>query len=186
MSDAEPNEPTVPVIETARLTLRGHRLTDFSGCAELWKDPKVTRYIGRQPRTAEQAWAKLLGYVGHWSLLGFGYWVAIETESGRFVGEVGLADFQREIEPPLTGKPEAGWALLPAFHGRGLATEAVAAVVAWADGNLDAAMTACLIDPENTASLGVAEKVGFREIMLTEYHGAPTLLFERPSAAPAD
>jgi len=43
----------------------------------------------------------LLRYAGHWALAGYGYWIVEERESGRPVGEVGLADFRREISPPL-------------------------------------------------------------------------------------
>ena len=44
---------TVPVIETERLILRGHRLDDFEGLAAMWADPEVTRYIGgKQTMTA--------------------------------------------------------------------------------------------------------------------------------------
>jgi hypothetical protein len=43
----------VPVIETKRLRLRGHRLGDFTDCAAMWADPIVTRYIG-QPFSEEE------------------------------------------------------------------------------------------------------------------------------------
>ena len=66
----------VPVIETARLKLRGHRLDDFTPCAAMWADPVVTRHIGGRPLSEEESWTRLLRYVGHWALLGFGYWVA--------------------------------------------------------------------------------------------------------------
>ena len=49
-------------------------------------------------------------YSGHWAILGFGYWVVRDTQSGRFLGEVGFADYHREIEPSLHGTPEIGWA----------------------------------------------------------------------------
>src|SRR6266852_5354978 len=101
----------VPAVDTERLTLRGHRLEDFGECAAMWADPEVTRHIGGRPFSAEEVWTKLLRYVGHWSLMGFGYWVIREKASGRFVGEVGFADFKRDIEPSLVSAPEIGWAL---------------------------------------------------------------------------
>jgi len=119
----------VPVIDTDRLTLRGHRLEDFSACAAMWGDSEVTRYIGGKPFSPEEVWTKVLRYVGHWSLLGFGYWVIQEKLSGRFVGEVGFADFKRDIKPSLEGVPEIGWVLASWASGKGLATEAVRAAV---------------------------------------------------------
>src|SRR5271166_6376740 len=101
----------VPILETERLTLRGHRLDDFPASAAMWADPVVTRHFGRKPFSEEESWTRLLRYAGHWDFLGFGYWVVQDKAAGTFVGEVGFADYKREIEPPLTGIPEIGWVL---------------------------------------------------------------------------
>lgn len=169
-------------LQTARLTLRRHRLEDYDDCCAMWGDPGVTRHIGGKPFTREEVWHRLLRYAGHWALMGFGYWAARETATGLFVGEMGLADFKRELTPSLGGAPEIGWALAPAFHGKGLATEAVRAVVAWGEAHFSGARTVCLIDPANAASLRVAEKCGYRELARTTYKGAPSILFERSGA----
>jgi len=95
----------VPVLETERLKLRGHGLEDFVHCGAMWADPEVTRYIGGKPYTEEQSWARLLRYAGHWSLLGFGYWVVEEKTVGNFIGEVGFADYKRDLQP-LRGIPK--------------------------------------------------------------------------------
>ena len=174
----------VPILETQRLTLRGHRLEDFVHCAAMWADPQVTRYIGGKPLTEEESWTRLLRYVGHWALLGFGYWVAEENATGSFVGEIGFADYKRDLEPSLKGVPEIGWVLTSQAHGRGYATEAVRAVVAWGDAHLFSARTACIIAPENVASIRVAVKCGYREFKATSYKGRPTLMFVREPRAP--
>lgn len=171
----------IPVIRTRRLTLRGHTLSDFDECAAMWADPLVTRHIGGRPSTAEEVWARLLRYAGLWALLGYGYWAVTETESGRYVGDVGLADFRREIVPPLNA-PEVGWALAPWAHGRGFATEAVSAALSWSDAHLAQPRTVCLIDPGNVASVRVAEKVGFRPSGRAVYKEHETLVFERRRA----
>ncbi|WMY11489.1 GNAT family N-acetyltransferase [Paraburkholderia phenoliruptrix] len=178
--------PTQPLTLTSpRLTLRPHTRDDFPDSLAMWSDPEVARHIGGKPFTHEEVWARLLRYVGHWTLLGFGYWVVRETQTGRFVGEVGFADFQREIEPALTGTPEIGWALSPAMHGKGYAIEAVQAAVDWADEEWPGAQTACIIAPENEASLRVAHKAGYREQIRTTYKGQPTIMFRRPRRAAA-
>jgi RimJ/RimL family protein N-acetyltransferase len=169
----------VPVIATARLALRGHRLDDFAACAALWSDPGVTRYIGGKPFSAEEAWAKLLRYAGLWSLLGFGYWAIEEKAAGGFVGELGFADFKRDIEPSLDDRPELGWALASGAHGKGYATEAVRAVVAWGDAHFGSRPTVCLIHPDNLPSLRVAAKAGYRELQRTIYKGQPTIILSR-------
>jgi RimJ/RimL family protein N-acetyltransferase len=172
----------VPVLHSERLVLRGHTLADFDESAAMWADPLVTRHISGRPSTGEEAWARLLRYAGVWAMLGYGYWVVRERESGRFVGEVGFVDYRRDVTPPLGDAPEAGWVLASWAHGHGFATEAVRAALAWADAHLAAPRTVCLIAPENAASLHVAEKCGYRELARGTYKGEETLICERPRA----
>lgn len=162
---------------TARLVLRGYAADDFADCAAMWADREVTRFIG-QPSTDEQAWARLLRYVGHWTLLGYGHWAVFERATGAFVGEIGVSDFRRDIAPPI-GNHEAGWVLARAMHGKGYATEALAAVLGWTDANLPGVPTVCMIDPANVASLGVAKKNGYEEIGTRQYHGASVVILRR-------
>lgn len=171
--------PTIPAIDTDRLTLRGHRLEDFEESAAMWADSEVTRYIGGRPSTTEEAWTRLLRYVGHWALIGFGYWVIREKSSGRFVGEVGFADYKRDLEPPFADTPEIGWALTTSFSGKGMATEAVCAAVAWGKTHFGSARTVCLINPDNLKSIRVAQKCGYRECGRTIYKGHPAIIFDR-------
>ncbi|UQA56696.1 GNAT family N-acetyltransferase [Polyangium aurulentum] len=168
-----------PSFETERLTLRPHTLDDFAESAAMWADPEVTRHIIGRPSTQEEAWGRLHRYAGHWALLGFGYWVVREKASGRFVGEVGLADFRRAIEPSFDGAPEIGWALVPSAQGRGFGVEAVRAALAWSEARFGPIRIVCIIAPENTPSLRLANKCGFREIARTTYKGDPTIVFER-------
>jgi len=172
----------VPVLETGRLRLRLHRSADFPASARMWSDPIVTRYIRKVPFTQEETWSRLLRYIGHWSLLGFGYWAIEEKASGSFTGEVGFADYHRDITPSLADIPEIGWVLASHAHGKGLATEAVRAVIQWGDSHFSQKKTACIIAPENVASIRVASKCGYREFQRTTYHGNPTVIYTRESA----
>lgn len=169
----------VPLLETARLRLRGHRLDDFPDSAAMWADPVVTRYIGGKPFSEEEVWTRMLRYVGHWAWLGFGYWVVEEKGTGEFVGELGFGDFKRRIEPALNDTPELGWALVSRAHGKGYATEGVRAAITWGDQHFGKRRTACIIHPENVASIHVAEKCGYREFQRTTYKDHETILFER-------
>ena len=145
----------------------------------MWADPAVTRYIGGKPLTEEESWTKFIRYPGHWALMGFGYWAVEEKETGKFVGEIGFADFKREIEPSLKGVPEIGWVLVSEAQGKGYATEAVRAAVAWGDQHFGKVRTACIIHPENVASIRVAGKCGYGEPQKALYKGHETLMFVR-------
>jgi RimJ/RimL family protein N-acetyltransferase len=72
-----------------------------------------------------------------------------------------------------------GWALKTAAHGKGYATEALKAIAAWGDAHFSGNETSAIIAPENTASIRVAEKIGFVRKLETTYKGEPTLLFYR-------
>lgn len=167
----------IPTLETERLTLRGPTLADFADSAAMWGDTAVTRHIGGVPFTEEEVWARLHRYVGHWALLGFGIWV-VRDKAGRFVGEVGFLDYRRAIEPALDA-PELGWVLSTTAHGKGYATEAMRAGIAWGEQHFGHGRYVAIIDPENAASIRVADKLGFREDTRTTYKGGPTVIFRR-------
>ena len=170
----------VPVLTTARLRLRPHRREDFEASAAMWADPDVVRYITGTPFSAEASWARLLRYGGLWPMLGYGYWVVETRQDGAFVGEVGFADFRREVEPPTSLSPEAGWAFRSDAHGKGYASEATACMFEWADRALGAAGTFCILNLHNAASVRVARKAGFEDQATIRLRGAPTTLMRRP------
>lgn len=169
----------IPTLTTARLILRGPRLDDFAASGAMWRDPAVVRFIGGRASSGEEVWGRLLRYVGHWALLGHGFWTIEDRADGRFVGECGFADFHRELEPGFGDTPEAGWALAPWAHGRGYGREAVTAALAWGDATFAGDRTVCMIDPANAPSIKLATACGFVEQGRATYKGEPTVLFER-------
>jgi RimJ/RimL family protein N-acetyltransferase len=145
----------------------------------MWADPVVVRFIGGRPFTEEEVWSRMLRYAGHWSWLGYGYW-AIELKStGELIGELGFADYKRDVQPSLDGMPELGWVLATQAHGQGFAREAVATVLAWGDAQFGAARTVCMIDPDNVASIRVAMKSGYKEWQRGSYKGNPAIIYRR-------
>jgi len=172
----------VPVVTTERLILRDHRVGDLDDVAATWGDPEVVRHVGGVPSTREDSWARMLRYRGHWELRGFGFWLVCERATGRYVGDVGIATFERTVEPPIV-EPEAGWVLARRAHGRGYATEAVQAALAWMDAHHPSVRIACMIDVGNTASLRVAEKCGFEFARDVVYKGAQGRVFMRTRGA---
>lgn len=169
----------IPRVETERLILRGQTVEDFPAFAAMWADPVVTRYIGGVPLGEEDAWAKFLRIAGHWALMGYGFWAIEEKASGRRVGEAGILNVKRDIVPSFHGVPELGWGLVPEVHGKGYATEAVRAIVQWAQDRFGKVRMVCIIDPDNAPSLRVAARAGFREYARSTYRGDPTVLLER-------
>jgi RimJ/RimL family protein N-acetyltransferase len=174
-----------PVLETGRLRLRPFRASDLDAQWASMSDPEVVRFLGGVPQTREETWRKVLGSPGLWALLGYGYWVAERREDGAYLGQIGFADFKRDMSPSIENIPEMGWIMARQAQGQGYATEAVLAALAWADRALGGGEIVAIISHENAASIRIAEKAGFTGREEAVYNGEPILLFRRPARASA-
>jgi RimJ/RimL family protein N-acetyltransferase len=149
-----------PTLTTGRLVLRAMTMADWEPYATMWADPRVTAFIGGEPRPRQLAWMKFCQSAGLWPLLGYGYWTVIDRADASFLGIAGFAQFERGY-PAIGGFPEAGWAFAADAWGRGIAGETVGAIVRWADAHLSIAETRCMIDHGNVASATVAGRNGY-------------------------
>ncbi len=178
MSLVRPNLDTL-ILDTTRTRMRPHRPEDFDGVYALWSDPAVTRFIAGQPLTREETWHRFLRSLGHWHAFSCGFWLVEDRETGDVMGEVGFADFKREMEPSHSGKPEMGWILSGKVQGQGYAGETVTAALDWGKRNLTADKVHCIIDAKNAVSIRVATRFGFCETARTMYKEKPIIVYER-------
>jgi len=140
-------------IETPRLILRPPQESDFDSWADFMADEEAARFIGgAQPRGA--AWRGFATMAGSWLLKGFGMFSVIEKETGNWVGRLG------PWMPDGWPGTEIGWGLSRAAHGRGYATEGSAAAIDWAFDTLGWDEVIHVIDPDNTPSIVLAERLG--------------------------
>ena len=168
-----------PVLETERLRLRPFRESDLDIQAAVMADPEVVRFLGGSPMSREDTWRRMLCGPGLWTMLGYGYWAVERREDKAYLGQLGFADFKRDIAPSIEGIPEMGWIFAPSAHGQGFCTEAAKAALAWADEALRASEITAIIAPGNSASIGVAERCGFSRGEETLYRDEPILIFRR-------
>jgi RimJ/RimL family protein N-acetyltransferase len=168
-----------PQLATERLVLRPHRPADFPDCAAMWRDPQVTRYTIGAESPPQRTWQRLLAYCGHWQLLGFGYWALESRSSGRYIGELGFADFHRDVPTSVRGVPEIGWALAVEAQGRGYASEAIRQVLEWGDEHLDSATTICIVHRDNLPSVHLARKFGYGTTLRAATESDPHMLLAR-------
>jgi len=144
------------VIETERLLLRRFADADRDIVARWNADPDFTRHLaGVQTRAqSDEAFDR---WQRHWAEHGFGLLAVVWGETGALIGRAGP-----QYHRLWPHDPEVGWALDPAWWGRGLATEAGAASVAWAFGELDYARIVSITTEANLASRNVMAKLDFR------------------------
>ncbi|WP_368856619.1 GNAT family N-acetyltransferase [Chelativorans sp. ZYF759] len=169
------------MLEGDRVRLRAHRAEDLDDYALLWSDGGVVRHIGGKPLGRSECWARILRFRGMWAMLDFGFWIVEERDSGRLIGEAGIMDLRRDILPPLGGTLEAGWALLPEFHGQGMAGEAMRLVLEWSDRHHPSQELSCIIAEGNRSSLRLAEKLGFGRSGSGDFQGSMLIHFRRPA-----
>jgi RimJ/RimL family protein N-acetyltransferase len=140
-------------IETERLILRPTQAQDLDGWAELMADPESSRFIGG-PVPRATAWRGMMAMAGAWSLQGFAMFSMIEKASGRWIGRTG--PWQPEGWPGT----EVGWGVLRSAQGLGFAHEAAVAAIDWAFDTLRWDEVIHCIDPANTPSQRLAERLG--------------------------
>ena len=173
-----------PRLETERLLLRRWDVeADLDAYAALCADPEVMRYIGDgDTRTRVECAEQLMAFELSWTKLGFGLFAAEPVDSGELVGFVGLAipDFLPEIMPAV----EIGWRLSRTSWGKGYATEAARAVLAFSFDELGFERLVSVHVVGNDASGNVMKKIGMhldRETTHPRNGRAVRVLRDRPS-----
>ncbi len=140
-------------IETSRLILRMPQLADFDSYAAMMADEQTARYIGGHMLRAP-AWRKFLQMPGAWAMQGFAMFSLVEKATGTWIGQAG--PWMPEGWPGT----EVGWSLRSEFTGKGYASEAATASIDWAFEHLGWTEVIHSIQPGNTASITMAERLG--------------------------
>jgi RimJ/RimL family protein N-acetyltransferase len=143
-------------LQTARLRLRRWRPEDLDIAAAWNANPILMEHMGKPSFTREETEDLLARFEKHWAEHGFGVWAAEERETGSLVGRVGIS-YHRS----WPDDPEIGWLIDVPWQGQGLATEAGAACVDYALGELGFERVVSICTAENAASRRVMEKLGF-------------------------
>ncbi|WP_315762886.1 GNAT family N-acetyltransferase [Sphingomonas sp. Y38-1Y] len=146
---------TGPVLQTDRLILRLPEPQDFDAWAAMAAAPETMRFLGGA-MAQEVAWRDFAMRRGAWDVRGFSMFSVIERDGGAWVGRIG--PWQPEGWPGT----EIGWGVHPAFAGRGYAHEAAVACMDFAVDRLGWTDIIHTIDPANTRSIALAERLGSR------------------------
>lgn len=132
---------------TERLRLRRARAEDLDALYAVLSHPVAMRYWSTPPhsdRAQTQAWLE--------DMIAATDEDFVVEHQGRVIGKAGAYRL-----------PEVGYILHPDVWGQGLAYEALSAVVAHVFASRDVEVLRADVDPRNTASIRLLEKLGFRE-----------------------
>ena len=152
------------MLETERLILRRFDENDTDAVFALRSDAEMMRFI-REPQKRQESvnWLKLVSSL--WETDKIGFCAVVEKTSERLIGWCGLWRLKE------TGETEIGYAIAGEFQGKGLATEAAAAFLAYGFETLKLDKIAAVAVPENTASRRVMEKLGMHYDYTDVFYG---------------
>ena len=172
---------SIDTFTTARLAATRRGEADYGDLRRLHQDPvaMATLSADGQPLAEEQTRASLRSSLEHWERHGFGVWTFRDRADGAFVGYCGL----RRVVVEGREEVELLYALLPAYWGRGLATEMAAAVLAIGFERLGLADVIAYTLTTNRASRRVIEKVGFSYEREMVHVGLPHMLYRRKNVS---
>jgi RimJ/RimL family protein N-acetyltransferase len=163
-------------LRTGRLLLRRPAGSDVGAILAVHRDPLACAHNpGDRLQTRSEALERLHHWTAHWDRHGFGYWTVLTGAPPALVGFCGLKVM------PLRGAPALNlfYRFAPAAWHRGYATEAAAAVVAWAAEHRPDLPLVARVRPENLASQRVATRIGLHRAPRLDHPGedGPDLLY---------
>jgi len=146
------------ILETERLRLRPFTLADTKFIIELVNTPGWLEFIGDSNiKTDEQAQEYLLnGPLKSYELNGYGLSMVEMKNDRTAIGMCGI------IKRELLENPDIGFALLPAYFGKGYAFEIASAMMNFAKNNLKLSPIYAITLPNNISSIKLLEKIGLK------------------------
>ncbi|WP_371871873.1 GNAT family N-acetyltransferase [Pontibacterium sinense] len=161
------------LFETERLVARPLSLQDLPALTEILSDPEVMKYSVRGVCDGEATREFIDWCAECYSSHGVGPWALLEKASGDLIGFCGVG-------PELVDDVEEinlGYRLARRFWNQGFATEAVNGVMMYAFDQKHYESVVVIIEPEHIASVRVAEKAGFGDYTVHEFHSRPVRLY---------
>jgi len=147
-----------PVLVTQRLRLRRFRVDDVDAMHACYGDAGAMRWWNTPPHArksdTERSVRRSMVFAP-WKRM---VWAVAKGPEDRCIGMVNYHNADMDHR-----KAEVGYLLQPAEHGQGLAFEAMSAVVGFCFGEMGMHRLQAVIDPDNAASRGLAQKLGFRQ-----------------------
>lgn len=162
----------IPILETERLILREPRLEDFEPLAEFLGSDRA-RFVGG-PMDRSSVHRALFANIGHWFLRGYGFWYVTPKGSDAPVGRVGF------IYADGWDEPELGWQVFAEAEAKGIAFEAASAAREHAARHQGLDGVISYINPANTRSIALAERLGATFEREGEVVGNPCHVYRHP------
>jgi RimJ/RimL family protein N-acetyltransferase len=167
------------ILTTERLELHQPRAADLAGLATIMVPQAVRRFLGNREVSMADEFARFMRNAGSWALYGYGNFIVRERGAPGIIGICGVFHSWRGFGQGLDDTPEVGWILAEPVWGQGYAGEAATAALAWFDRTHGPRRIACMIEPDNHASLALAARLGFVAYGKHDFDGSTVVLLQR-------
>lgn len=158
------------IAETERLLIRQLRRTDGPAMLRVFGDAEVMRFSTSGVRDAAWVDAWIERCLGEYQTrTDYGAWAVALRKTNEAIGYCGLTQYG---DSDQADERELGYRLARAYWGQGYATEAVIAIRDYAFSVIGLRRLVALVDPNNVASVRIAEKLDMRhegDVMLEGY-----------------
>src|SRR5438552_3450720 len=146
-----------PTLSTPRLRLRQFRAEDTDAMHECFADPEAMRFWNRPVHTKRIETERVVRSCIDCTPSYYRFWAVADAATDRCLGMVNYHDGHIRSK-----RVTIGYIIDPARQRQGIATEAVSAMLGFCFGELRLHRVQAFIDPDNTASRSLVEKLGFR------------------------
>ncbi len=172
---------TREIARTKRLIIRTFAEPDRERLIALARDPLVMRYIGRPAggsgeRTREEAEAMFERLLERGRTHPYSMWALTERGEDTLIGWCGMQDL------PGSADVEIGWILDSGYWGRGYATEAARAVLAYGFDRIALETIVAVAMPANVKSTNVMRRLGMRDCGIARFYGRDVAYFRLTAA----
>lgn len=148
----------LPELTTERLTLRAPTQADLPAYQAFYKVSDVTVGAYRGQRSPDEVVRILADDIAHWQARGFGVWLLRRRGDETVLGGAGLVLDDDWPSHELT------WWLMPGARGRGFASEASRAIIAFAYDTLGWDQVRTFMRDHNTPAHRLAQRLGGTKI----------------------
>lgn len=161
------------LIETRRLIIREFKINDLDELFIVMSDPEVMRYSVSGPRSRKNTEEFIKASIDAYQRHSLAQHAVVLKQSQSLIGCSGF------FTPMVNNiqEIELSYRLARNYWGQGLGTEAAQACCDYAFSDLLLKRLISIIEPENTASIRVAEKVGLKFEQKITFHELPVLIY---------
>jgi RimJ/RimL family protein N-acetyltransferase len=161
-----------PSLDTPRLHIRPRTLADLDACLAIGSDPRTMRFLGGVPEAAALRAFLVERLASGWPAPApGGHWMVTPKGDASPIGWCGIFPLE------TSGFFEIGYRYLPAAWGKGVATEAARAVLAYGFERIELDPIVAVTHRDNVASQNVLAKIGFKREGMAFYYGGDRVFF---------